>query len=241
VSAVSAPYHPGQSPWPDNQSQRPDRPPPIQFRQEEQEPGGSPVLAWTLRIAGLVAIAVISGLVWWYIQKEAPNGSAADDGGSTGQQSSGAFEFTPVIGRPQVDDNCADHAYGATQDSLQQTPCERLTRSVFTTEIDGRTVYVSVSVVEMADEAAAKALRELTDSNDTGNVSDLVREKVVDAGGLDELSGADGYDSEQKGSQVVIIEADYAPDASDGGAEDELDKVCKDALRLGKEIVADAG
>lgn len=238
VSAVSAPYRPGQSPWPDNQPQRPDRPPPIQFRQDDQVPRGNPWLAWTLRILGLIAVAVISGVVWWYIQNEGRTGANTGYGGPTEQQhSEGAYDFTAKLDEPRVDGSCADHAYGDTKNFFKREPCEGLTRSVFATKIEDRTIYASVSVVEMPDDAKADELRKLTDTDGSGNVSDLVRDKVVQLDGLTELSGGGGYDSAQRGKQVVIVEADYDPKASKGGSEDELDKVCTDAIRLGNDLV----
>jgi hypothetical protein len=241
VSAVSAPYRPGQSQWPDHQSQRPDRPPPIQFRPEDQEPRGNPALAWTLRIVGLVAVAVISGVVWWYIQQEQGGSPTGYGGGETQQQSSGAYDFTAKLDAPQVDESCAEHAYGDTKGFFQEHQCDRLTRSVFTTTIDGRTIYTSVSVVEMPDEETAGALRELTDTDGSGNVSDLVREDVVAVDGLKSLSNGGGYDSAQQGKQVVIVESDYDPNAAADGTEDELDKVSTDAIRLGADMLADGG
>jgi hypothetical protein len=239
VSAVSAPYQPGQPPWPDNQSQRPERPPPIQFHDEEQEPRGSQAAAWALRITGLVAVAVISGLAWWYIQNEGsggePTGSGA--GGNTEQQSSGEYEFTAKLDSPRVDDSCDEHAYDATQTFLQEKTCTKLTRSVFTTTIEDRTVYTSVSVVEMRDEQTASDLRDLTDKNGSGNVNDLVREGEITVEGLEALNGG-GYASEQQGTQVTIVEADYDPKANQGGSKGELKDVCRDAIRLGGDMVS---
>ncbi len=241
MSAVSAPYHPGQSPWPDNQSQRPDRPPPIQFRPDEQAPRGNPVLAWTLRVIGLIAVAAISGVVWWYIQNDGSGGGPTGYGGTTENQSNGAYDFTAKLDSPRVDDTCDDHAYGDTQGFFKQHTCEQLTRSVFTTTVKGRTIYTSVSVVEMADEQTAADLRKLTDTDGSGNVSDLVREGVVPVDGLKSLSNGGGYDSSQHGTQVIIVESDYDPKASRGGTESELDDVCTDAIRLGGEMVGDSG
>jgi hypothetical protein len=240
VSAVSAPYHPGQAPWPDNQSQRPDRPPPIQFH-EEQEQRGNQALAWTLRVVGLIAVAVVSGLVWWYIQNDGGNGSAADDGNQTQQQSTGEYEFKEKLDTPQVDEDCSQHAYGTTAQFFKDNPCDQLTRSAYTTTVEGRTIYVSVAVVEFGDAGPAGELQSLTKKDGTGNVSDLVREHVVDAGGLTSLSQRGGYASEVQGSRITIVEADYDPQSAEGGTEKELDDVSDDALRLGGDITENGG
>jgi len=195
-----------------------------------------------MRIVGLVAVAVISGVVWWYIQADNGNGAASGDGGANGQQqSSGAFDFTPELDSPKVDDDCGAHAYGKTQQFFTDHPCQQLTRSAFTTQVDGRTVYTSVSVVAFDNAQDATDLQDLTQADNTGNVNDLVREGVLEVDGLKTLSAQGGYASEVQGNKITIVESDYDPGNADGGSEDELDDVSSDALRLGGEITANGG
>jgi hypothetical protein len=241
---VSAPYRPGQSQWPENRQQRPDRPPPIQFRQDD--PGPPPrnkTLEWGLRIAGLVVVAVVSGLAWYYITNDnTSQNTAGDDPG--GQQSEGVYPFSPHEDMPNEDtqDSCPEHAYGETKRFLDSTKCDRLTRQLYVTKVDGRTVYTSVSVVTMADGAAADELRQLTDKNGSGNVSDVVRDKLVTIPGLEALNSG-GYAASQSGRNVIIVESEFDPkDAtSDENDEDALDSVSTDALRLGNELASSSG
>jgi hypothetical protein len=242
VAPVSAPYRPGQSPWPENQPQRPDRPPPIQFHEEPASGGGSSALDWTLRIVGLVAVAVISGFVWWFLTNDSGDQDPTGYGNTPSEESGGGeFDFTAELDQPVEDDSCGEHAYGQIKDFLNRKPCELLTRGIYSTSIDGRTVFTSVSVVRMADEGLAKELRDLTDTENTGNVNDLVREGEVSIDGLETLSAGGGYDSSQDGTDVVIVESDYDPAARKGGSEDELDRVCSDAIRLAAEMVGSSG
>ncbi|MGB3440466.1 MAG: hypothetical protein WBA97_17095 [Actinophytocola sp.] len=248
---MSAPYRPGQPQWPANGPQRPDRPPPIQFRQDEPpRPPGKPGLQWALRIVGLVAVAVISGVVWYYITDDGKSpGTGADDGG-TEQQNEGRFalEPHPDMPEPETDENCVEHAYGRIQAHLQATPCDHLSQQLFVTEIDGRTVYASVSVVTMPDEEAAAELRALTDEDGSGNINDVVRDGGVTIEGMDRLSAGGGYAAKQNGREVVIVEADLDPkDQSEDEQtqkkdEDEiLDPVCNDALRLAQQVDTKSG
>lgn len=195
-----------------------------------------------MRIVGLIAVAAVSGLVWWYIHSDNGNGGAAGDGGQGGQQqSAGAYEFTSKLDAPKVDNDCSEHAYGTTKQFFKDSPCDRLTRSAFTTTVDGRTIYTSVSVVDFSDPDAAGDLQKLTKKDGTGNVNDLVREGVVKVDGLNGLSGSGGYASEVQGNRITIVESDYDPQSADGGSEDELDDVSNDALRLGSDITANGG
>jgi len=244
VAPVSAPYRPGQAPWPENQPQRPDRPPPIQFH-EGPAPGGSSALDWTLRAIGLVAVAVVSGFLYWFLNNGSPQDPTTGLGGqapSTSVTTTGEFDFELLeIDKPIVDKDCTEHSYGKIKEFLTESPCDQLIRAIYVTEIEDeygtRTVFTSVSVVEMPDEAQATELRELTDTDNTGNVNDLVREGEVTIEGLKTLSAGGGYDSSQDGREVVIVESDYDPEADAGGSGEELDRVCGDAIRLSAEML----
>jgi hypothetical protein len=237
---VSAPYRPGQPQWPDNRPQRPERPPPIQFRQEAPPPGANKAAQWALRIAGLVAVAVLSGVVWYYVTDDDTSTPAGEDTG-TPQQTEGLYEFTAHedMPSPKTDTDCAAHAYGDIRDFLAASPCDHLSRQLFVTKADGRTVYTSVSVVTMPDEQKAGELRDLTDKDGSGNVSDVVKDELVTIEGLDGLAGGGGYASKQDGRDVIIVESDFDPGDKSGDEDaddDALDKVCVDALRLSDQV-----
>jgi hypothetical protein len=229
---VSAPHRPGQAPWP-------DRPAPIHFRSEPPQNENS-ALTWILRGLGLIGVAIVSGFIWWYVHDDSPPRAAPPE--STAPQQTGQFEFTPAaqVPEPRHDSSCAEHAYGQIKTFFQGTPCEQLTRALYTTTAqDGRKVYTNVSVVRMrtADEAAK--LRELTDKDGTGNVSDLVREGVVKLPPLKSLSAGEGYKAVQHDRNVIIVESDFEPGTKRGEkAKDEpmLDAICEDVIRLGDEI-----
>jgi hypothetical protein len=242
---VSAPYRPGQQ-WPDNRTQRPDRPPPIQFRQEEPPPAPNKALQWTLRIAGLVAVAVVSGLAWYYVTTDDDTTTPSAGQETPTQQTTGKYEFRAHedMSRPERDNDCVRHAYGPVQEFLQDTKCDHLTRQLFVTKVDGRTVYTSVSVVIMPNAEEAKDLRDLTDQDGSGNISDVVRDGMVKIKGLNNLSGGNGYKAKQTKDEVIIVESAFAPkDKGDSKKADEkiLDEVSNDALRLADEIDRAAG
>lgn len=250
---MSAPYPPGQPPWPDNHGRPDDTAPillsgppadqrsPIRFRGQAPPQNQHPVLGWLLRGLGLVAVAVISGLVWWYINNDTPQAASTDPPAT--QQVAGEFAFTPhqQVPQPRKDSTCPEHAYGDIQKFLAQTRCQQLTRGLYTTTTkDGRTVLTSVAVVRMASDEDAKKLREKADSDNTGNVKDLIREGVVKVPNLKSLSKADGYYAVQQGSNVIIVESDFDPASkakTTPAEQDEplLDRICKDAVRLGKD------
>ena len=98
-------------------------------------------------------------------------------------------------------------------DSFGTTDCTGLSRALYSADVGGEPVVVSVVRVQMPDAATARALRALADQNGSGNVSDLLREGVRYTGSPAELSGAE-YASALSGPTVTIVEAAWA--AEDG-------------------------
>ncbi len=231
---MSAPHRPGQAPWPS------ERPAPIQFRAEPPPQQENPVLIWTLRGLGLLAVAVISGLVWWYINDDTQPVGASSPPTTTAK--TGQYEFKPAQQSPQPvrDSNCAEHAYGDIQKFFKTTPCTQLTRVLYTTVADdGRKVYTNMSIVRMRTTDDAAKLRELTDKDGTGNVSDLVKDGTVKLPPLKNLAGGGGYKAVQHDASVIIVESDFDPAAKRADkAKDEaqLDAICEDVIRLADQI-----
>jgi hypothetical protein len=129
----------------------------------------------------------------------------------------------------QVDDTCVGHAYGETATFFDTTNCTGLSRALYSAQLDGGAVVVSVARVRMPDTGAARELRALTDRNGSGNVSDLLREGVTYSGGPAELSGAE-YASAVSGPAVTIVESAWVDPESGGGA--DLDRMAGSGLSL---------
>jgi hypothetical protein len=209
----------------------------MNFQSEPPQQGPNPVILWGLRIVGLLAVSVISGLVWWYINKEAPASDAGPETSTTPPP--GQYQFTAVEDRPRHDSSCAEHAYDDVEKFFKTTPCDQLTRAVYATSTqDGRKVYTNISIVRMRSADDAAKLRELTDKDETGNVKDLVREGIVKINGVKNLSGGGGYKAVQQDSSVIIVESDFDPaDKRDKAADEKvLDSVCEDVMRLAPTI-----
>lgn len=187
-----------------------------------------------------MVVAVISGLVWYYITNDSSEPPTNTGGQSAAQEPGGVYQFTPheKMPTPNRVTDCASHAYNDIKTFLKNTKCDHLVRQLFVTEVDGRTIYTSVSVVTMQSEADAQELRDLTDKDGSGNINDVVRDGLVKIEGLKSLSRADGYKSKQIGQDVIIVESDFDPkDATDKHTdENTLDKVSDDALRLSNQI-----
>ncbi|MGW4526601.1 hypothetical protein [Amycolatopsis sp. NPDC004378] len=179
-----------------------------------------------LRGAGLVAIAVVSGLLWFLIRHD----STPDEPvGQQPAQNSGLYKFTLVSG-PAKSTDCAAKSYGKTKDFFQDSPCQSLTRALYTTESGGAKALVSVVLVGMPDSSKAKALKTLTEQDNTGNVSDLVRDKTYKEPGTPSVSSEDAaFASKVDGTNTTIVLADFYAKHTDAAL---LKKIADDALRL---------
>ncbi|MEU5693965.1 hypothetical protein [Actinosynnema sp. NPDC020468] len=190
---------------------------------------------WLLKGAGLLVVAVLAGLVWVVVS---PSDSPKSTPAASTSTPSGAFVFTPSpqAPLPLKDSTCVPHAYGQTKEFLTTTPCKQLARQLFTTVLEGRTVYTSVSVVRMASEADAAKLKDLTTRDGTGNVNDLVKDGAVAVPGLKTLA-AGGFAATLKDRDVIIVESDSVERGTDATAHNaEMKRISIDAFRLAADI-----
>jgi hypothetical protein len=179
-----------------------------------------------LKGAGLVGIAVVSGLLWWLIRHQEPPAQVAQPPANAGQ-----FQFTLAEG-PEVSTDCVKKSYSKTQDFFKENPCTRLSRALYTTTSGGARALVSVVLVTMPDATKATALKTLTDSNNTGNISDMVRDKTAKIPGQPALATGD-YESHVNGSEVTIVLASFFQEHKDVPL---LNKIALDAIRLSADL-----
>ncbi|SOE02412.1 hypothetical protein [Blastococcus haudaquaticus] len=209
-----------------------------QQHEEPEEPSGRRGRAVLI---GLVGLLLVAGLAFggWLLLRDPEDGGATDAAPSSSApapagpaagdvQLVGGVEYTAQA--VQLDDTCAGHAYGDTADFFTDTDCTGLSRALYSTQVDGAPVVVSVVRVQMPDTATARALQALTDRNGSGNVSDLLREGVRYTGSPAELSGAE-YASAVSGTAVTIVESAWVEEDAEGGSA-EIDRIADAALAL---------
>ncbi len=192
-----------------------------------------------LKGLGLLGVAVVSGLVWLVVMPKDNNTPTGTP--TTTSTPAGEFSFvaSPDVPEPLKDSDCASHAYGQTKAFLTDTPCQQLTRGLYTTTTpDGMTVYTSVSVVRMKTPEDAAKLKDLTTRDGTGNVNDLVKDGAVRVPNLTTLANG-GFAARQQDRDVIIIESDSPKHGPDATAHNQLMKrISNDAFRLAAELNA---
>lgn len=180
-----------------------------------------------LRGAGLLAVAIVSGLVWWLVRSDGGAPAADELTPPPDPLTSGEFTYTPVAG-PERSTDCASNSYGDVSDWFGEHPCERVARALYSTEVGRARALVSVVVVTMPGQTEARQLKVITDTDGTGNVNDLVRDESANLPGAPNVAEGE-YASRAQGRAVTIVEAAFFGDHSDDGL---LRRISRDALRL---------
>lgn len=192
-----------------------------------------------LAAVALLVVAVLAAGGWLFLRDEGRAGGRPAAGSSS--PSTAAVELsvgaTQVVGGTpftvqalQADDTCAGHAYGDTAAFLAATDCTGLSRALYSAQVDGAPVVVSVVRVRMSDTGVARELQTLTDRDGSGNVSDLLREGVRYPGSPAELSGAE-YASAVSGPTVTIVKNNWV-DEDAAGASPAIDAIADAGLSL---------
>ncbi|GEM_PF-2881423 len=199
--------------------------------------------ARVLFVLGLVIVAALSSLVWWSIRSDpdetrfssadrpSSSGGAADDsGGGPGRPPvlrAGRFTYR-ALAPLDVRQRCDDVSYGKVREWFAERPCREVIRGLFDVRADGARAAVAVSVVTMPSRSQARALKKLTDTDGTGNVSDLIRDGTVSRPGLPQVAGGK-YASKTSGPRLTIVEAAFFGDTRNAAL---LDQITTQALRL---------
>lgn len=112
-----------------------------------------------------------------------------------------------------TDRNCAAHAVGDLQASLQKTACVTMSRGSFEATIDGRTAAVSVAAVTFTDATAASAFKKAADTPGGGSVTDLAGE-TGKWPRTPHFDGTAAYVSAANGTEVRLVLAAWFDQAS---------------------------
>jgi hypothetical protein len=203
------------------------------------EPGSGRRIA-LLAVLALLVVAGLGAVGWMML--------GGDDGNEGGGTTAGTTAAQPTVAGPQegdvqtvdgvpftveavkVDETCAGRAYGDTAEFLDANDCAALSRALYSADLDGEPVVVSVVRVQMPDNGIARELQALTDRNGSGNVNDLLREGVRYTGSPAELSGAE-YASAVSGPTVTIVESAWVAEDAEGSSAD-IDRVASSGLEL---------
>ncbi|OZM74641.1 hypothetical protein CFN78_04425 [Amycolatopsis antarctica] len=178
--------------------------------------------------AGLLAVAVVSGLVWWLVRHEpaGPEPAAGPDQGTTA-----AFQYSSVAD-PVRSTDCVAGSYGEIQDWFRDHPCQSLSRGLYVTEVEGKRALVSVALVTMPDARLAQQFKAITDTDNTGNVADLVRDGSAKIPGAPRVATGE-YQSRVSEATVTIVETNFFDGVQDAAL---LPRIAADALLLGDQL-----
>ncbi|PRW61974.1 hypothetical protein [Actinopolyspora mortivallis] len=157
--------------------------------------GGGPPVPLGLLVVGALSLGALA------LGGSAFEDSPEDAGRRTWQH--GGLTFTTVDS--DSSSSCADHAYGRVAEFFAEHPCEKLRRTLLTvSDGGGGTVVVAVSRTTMPTVESAVELRELVDTQGTGNLDELSRDSLTHSGV--EFDGRH-YASTRRETTVTVSEA----------------------------------
>jgi len=137
---------------------------------------------------------------------------------------------TYVLALARDGETCAGNANGQVAEYFDTTDCTALVRELYTTDIDGVGVLVSVARVTMPDEESAAEFKDLVDSDGTGNLDDLFEAGERLPNGPTELEPI-AFDSDLAGDVITIVVAGWLDPAARGDT-DDLEQLATQALAL---------
>lgn len=137
---------------------------------------------------------------------------------------------TYVLALSRDGETCAGNANGQVAEYFDATDCTALVRELYTTEIDGVGVLVSVARVTMPDEESAAEFKDLVDADGTGNLDDLFESGERMPNGPTELEPI-AFDSDLAGDVITIVVAGWLDPATRGDT-DDLEELATEALAL---------
>ncbi|QUH06353.1 hypothetical protein HUO13_29810 [Saccharopolyspora erythraea] len=184
-------------------------------------------MGWLLRVAGLCAVAVISGLLWIALKPGSePEPQAQDTAPRT------KYQFAPVT-KEDAFQGCKSISTSRIAQFFARQECDHLTRALYTTTLpDGDKVLTSVVTVLMPNPQSATELNELTTKNNTGNIKDLVEDGRQAEKNFPDLNDH-AYASQRQDRLVVIGDSAYIGRKTPA-KDPALLEVTKDALQLGR-------
>jgi hypothetical protein len=174
----------------------------------------------------LVAVAVVSGLLWWLVRHDSGHAGVASPAVKK------EFAFALAEG-PVVSTNCAANATGEVKRWFTEHSCQRLARALYTTSYGNSRVVVAVAVVTTNGPTDAIELRSIADRDGTGNINDLVKDGTAHIQDAPKRLAAGKYGSKVEGNQVTIVLAAFSDDHSDDTA---LKRIDAEALSLGVQL-----
>lgn len=181
---------------------------------------------YLLKALALVAVAVVSGLLWWLVRHD------SEPAGVASPAVRKEFTFAMAEG-PVVSTNCAANSTGEVRTWFTQHPCQRLARALYNTAYGNSRVVVAIAVVTTASPGDAAALKSIADRDGTGNIKDLIKDGTAHLQDAPKRLAAGKYGSKTDGNQVTIVLSAFSDDHPDDAT---LKRVDAEALALSSQL-----
>jgi hypothetical protein len=182
-------------------------------------------MGWVTRGLVLVAISVVSGLIWYTVKHYyLPQNTASE----TTQGPPTKYPYTRLASAGAAD--CKSVSTGQVKEFFTRSECDHLTRQLYTTTLpSGQRVLVSVITVGMSGAPSAERLQSLAKGHDTGQVYALSHSQKQ----WPSLDDNVAYRAQRRNNVVVITDAGYFDRAQQPANDPTLNDISADATQLG--------
>lgn len=183
--------------------------------------------------AVLVALLLLTGIVYAVASSRGPGDQATDTTSSTRAESSGVtaggYTFEPKGAISDTD--CAAHAYGDVQVWLERNRCSELIRARYESATNGKRAAVLVAVLRFPETALAGELDTVATQPGSGAIADASTEGTPWPGKSKPFFESAAFASGREGNSLKLVQAVWigAPSTPD---DKTLGKLARSALDI---------
>lgn len=194
---------------------------------------GTPISWLPASAAVLVALLLLTGIVY----AVASSGSSEDDAGkdtTTTRTETSGVTVNGMVFEPKgtvADTDCAAHAYGDVQVWLERNRCSELVRARYESTTDGKRAAVLVAVLRFPETVLAGELNEVADKPGSGAIADASTEGDPWPGKTKPFFESAAFASGREGNSLKLVQVVWvgAPSTPD---DEDLAKIADSALQI---------
>lgn len=183
--------------------------------------------------AVLVALLLLTGIVYAVASSGSADDQGANNTGSTRTESSGV-KVNGITFEPKgaiSDTDCAAHAYGDVQVWLERNRCSELVRARYESTTDGKRAAILVAVLRFPETALAGELETVAEQPGSGAIADASTEGTPWPGRSKPFFESAAFASGREGNSLRLVQAVWigAPSTPD---DKTLGKLAQSALDI---------
>ncbi|GAB1514343.1 hypothetical protein JCM33774_63850 [Actinophytocola sp. KF-1] len=201
-------------------------------RPATQKPKGAPLRWLPASAAVLVALLLLTGIVYAVASAGSPDEEARQP--ATTRTETSGVTVNGMVFEPKgtiTDTDCAAHAYGDVQVWLERNRCSELVRARYESTSDGKRAAVLVAVLRFPETVLAGELNEVADRPGSGAIADASTEGEPWPGKSKPFFESAAFASGREGNSLKLVQVVWigAPSTPD---DETLAEIAGNALQI---------